>query len=76
MKAGRRDELEIDVGCAEKTFQSSGAFVVQAMEIGAQAGLDKKCVHNFVCGKNARTSATAHRLNEYAVAVVSYTSNT
>ncbi len=69
MKAGR-DKLEINVGCAEKAFQSSGAFVVQAMELGAQAGVGQTCVYNLEGGKNARTRATMHRLDKYAVAVV------
>ena len=69
MKAGR-DKLEIDVGRSEKTFQSSSAFVVQLMELGAQAGVDQTCVQDLECGKHARTSATAHRLFKYTVAVV------
>ena len=37
--------------------------------VGGQAGVDQTCVHNLECGKNARTSATRHRLYKYAVDV-------
>jgi hypothetical protein len=46
----RRNQLEIDLLAAEECLQSGGTFIVEALELGAEAGGDESVVDGLVGG--------------------------
>ena len=59
-----------DIFVIEKLLKRRRAFVVEALELWAEAGLAELGVEGFVGGKNGCGSASFHRFGEDAVAVV------
>ena len=60
----------VNVLGGEKHFKCRRAFVVEALEVGAETGGDKAGMEDFECTENALAGTIAHRLHEDAVAVV------
>jgi hypothetical protein len=66
----RRDELEVDVLIVEELPESSGALVVEALELGAEAGTNELIVDGLVRGEDGGTGLAGHGLSVDGVAVV------
>jgi len=66
----RRDQLVIDGFAGHEGFKSFGAFIIETLEFGSEAGSDQAGVHCLVGGENAFAGATAHGCCQDAVAVV------
>jgi hypothetical protein len=53
----------------KELFESSGAFVVELLELGAEPGSNKPCMQYFVPGQDAWAGATAEGFDKYAITV-------
>jgi hypothetical protein len=69
MHAGR-DELKVDGFVAQKLFESGGAFVVEALELGAEAGVDEAIVDGFVGSEDGGGCFAGHGFSMDGIAVV------
>jgi hypothetical protein len=66
----RRDELEVDVLVEEELLESSGALVVEALELGAEASANEPIVDGLVRGEDGGAGLAGHGLGVDGVAVV------
>jgi hypothetical protein len=65
----RRDELDVDMLVAEELLESSGALVVEALELGAEPSANEPIVDGLVRGKDGGTGLAGHGLSVDGVAV-------
>jgi hypothetical protein len=65
----RWDELEVNVFIVEELPESSGALVVEALELGAEAGTNKPIVDGLVRDEDGGTRLVGHGLSMDGVAV-------
>jgi hypothetical protein len=64
------DKLVVNGFRREKLFEGGGTFVVQTVKLGPEASRNQTCMQFVKGSKNARAGATAHWLNQNAIAVV------
>ena len=62
--------MKVDGFVAEKNLQGNRTFVVEALEVRAEAGGNEAGVQSFERAEDARASAVEHRFHEDAVAIV------
>jgi hypothetical protein len=67
----RRDHLKVHVFVVKELFQEGGAFIVEALELGAKASLTELGMEGLVGSENRLGGAGLHRLaGKDAVAVI------
>jgi len=63
-------KLVVDRFCLHKVLEDFGAFVIEALELGAMACFDEHGMERFVGFENAFSSARCHGFGNDSVAVV------